>query len=644
MVLAAAHASGVLSKDLTVVLPETVLPAKLEKIKSYLINVILHGAETGLAEKHAQHLAASGEYTYISPYNDLDIVADKERLESKSWSNAFNPQITICGVSATNSQALAKSISSGRVVEAHHFPTLAEAVAGGLDEDTVTLALAQSVVDHVIKCEENDILSALKTIAFHENMIMEGSAALALAGYNKYADRLAGQTSVILLCGANICVDGRTATITTSLNSALTQFRHPANPRLLWADALCINQKDTAEKTVQVQLMADVYRYAVQVLVWLGPDADGLEEFFPTVYAASRFISVIEARYNSEPEGAIELQRQMMRLSWEPILELFLWPWFTRKWVVQEVALPKHVVMCYGNLWFPFHTLGMITLALVDWPVSAGLVAQWDKKYFTGLFNAYFLHSVHRNKVNNCGDQEDILSCLVWTKLIQCSVPHDHIYGLLGLLDTFGASLKPDYQCSPADAFARFAIWNLVEEERPEVLCIPSKPDGQIILPSWVPDLSNMQDIHPIANHTLRLFSAGGQQAPQFTVSADRKILSCLGRIIVTIENYTCCVSKMQLPEEIPESLACERLAAENMGGLPYNDNGSNDGNAHGKTRLPPDRFEQFRRTMPCGFHFSDGGYHRPKPSVGTTLARYFDLLGDSCSESRYKQFGSVLW
>ncbi|CAH0051648.1 unnamed protein product [Clonostachys solani] len=463
-----------------------------------------------------------------------------------------------------------------------------------------------------------------------------------------------------------ICVDGSTARITASLHSALAQFRHPTDPRLLWADALCINQKDTAEKTVQVQLMADIYRYAAQVLVWLGPDAEGLEEFLPTLHGASELISAIEARYNTEPEAAIEMQRGMMRLAWEPILELFLRPWFTRKWVVQEVALAKHVVMCCGNLWFPFHTLGMVTLALVEWPVSAGLMAQWNKKYFTGLFNAYFLYSVHRKNVNKCEDQEDILSFLVRTKLFHCSVPHDHIYGLLGLLDTFGASLKPDYQCSAADAFSHFAIWNLVEEQRPEVLCIASKPDGQIGLPSWVPDLSNMQDIHPIANHTLRLFSAGGQQPPKFTVSADRKLLSCQGKIIDTIENYTYSVSEMPLPEEIPECLvrrkvsrykvqsacrtlywlqACERLAAENMAGLLYNDEGNDDGDAHRKTRLRSDRFEQFWRTILCGVHFSDGGYHRPKTSVGTTFARYFDLLRDSCSESRYKQVkGSELW
>ncbi|KAL0939963.1 threonine dehydratase catabolic [Colletotrichum truncatum] len=227
--IGAACAGQTLSRDVTVVLPETVVQAKLEKIKSYGIDVILHGEETGLAEQHAQQLAASGAFTYISPYNDFDIVAGQgtiglEILEQCSQVDnifismgggglisgigsvikAFSPLTQIYGVSATNSKALAESMTAGRVVETEHLPTLAEAVAGGLDEDTITLPIAKAVVDHVIECDENEISAALRTMAFGENMIVEGSAALALAGFNKVAQGLAGQTSVILLCGSNV--------------------------------------------------------------------------------------------------------------------------------------------------------------------------------------------------------------------------------------------------------------------------------------------------------------------------------------------------------------------------------------------------------------------------------------------------------
>ncbi|KAK1658978.1 putative threonine dehydratase [Colletotrichum godetiae] len=232
--IGAAHAAHALNRALTVVLPETVFPAKLAKIKSYGATVILHGAETGLAEQHAQQLAASGEYTYISPYNDPLVVAGQgtialEILEQTaaqgipqldnifiamgggglisgigSVLKSFAPNVRIFGVSAANSQALAESILAGKVVETEHLPTLAEAVAGGMDEDSITLPLAREVVDRVVECSEGEIADAMRRIAVEENMIVEGAAALALAGFEKVKEEVGGQTSVVLLCGGNV--------------------------------------------------------------------------------------------------------------------------------------------------------------------------------------------------------------------------------------------------------------------------------------------------------------------------------------------------------------------------------------------------------------------------------------------------------
>ena len=92
---------------------------------------------------------------------------------------------------------------AGRVVETEHLDTLADGVAGGMDEDSLTLPLAIAVVDEVISCTEAEIASALKDLAFKENQIVEGAAALALAGFLKVAERCKGQTNVVVLCGAN---------------------------------------------------------------------------------------------------------------------------------------------------------------------------------------------------------------------------------------------------------------------------------------------------------------------------------------------------------------------------------------------------------------------------------------------------------
>jgi hypothetical protein len=51
--------------------------------------------------------------------------------------------------------------------------------------------------------------------------------------------------------------------------------------RLIWADAVCINQADDEEKSWQVRMMGDVYRNADRVLIWLGLAEDGSIPFYP---------------------------------------------------------------------------------------------------------------------------------------------------------------------------------------------------------------------------------------------------------------------------------------------------------------------------------------------------------------------------
>jgi threonine dehydratase len=225
--IASAQAATSIGQALTVVLPETVAKAKLERIRSYNVNVVLHGAESGLAELHAQEQAAARGLVYVSPYNDAEIVAGQGTIglelieQSEGIDNifiamgggliggigavlkSFSPGTRIYGVAAQNSAALAASMIAGRVVETQHHDTLADGVAGGMDGDSITLPLAVSVVDEVVTCTEGEIASALRDLAFKENQIVEGAAALALAGFLKVSDRCRGQRNVVVLCGAN---------------------------------------------------------------------------------------------------------------------------------------------------------------------------------------------------------------------------------------------------------------------------------------------------------------------------------------------------------------------------------------------------------------------------------------------------------
>lgn len=226
--IAASRAAALTGQDLTVVLPETVARAKLAKIEGFGVKVILHGAESGAAEAHAARLAASGEYTYVSPYNDAAVIAGQgtcglelldqaEKIDTVFVAmggggliggigavlKAFSPKTRVVGVAAENSAALAASIRAGHVVETEHRDTLADGVAGGMDADSLTLPLALEVIDQVVTCDEAEIAAALKLLAQEETLLVEGAAALALAGALQIGAELRGKTAVVVLCGAN---------------------------------------------------------------------------------------------------------------------------------------------------------------------------------------------------------------------------------------------------------------------------------------------------------------------------------------------------------------------------------------------------------------------------------------------------------
>lgn len=85
--------------------------------------------------------------------------------------------------------------------------------------------------------------------------------------------------------------------LTSSIADALRRLRLPDRTRAIWADQICVNQKDKAERSQQVKLMGSLYRSTHRVLVWLGRDPganagrmrrliDGLDELFSRAVGA----------------------------------------------------------------------------------------------------------------------------------------------------------------------------------------------------------------------------------------------------------------------------------------------------------------------------------------------------------------------
>src|SRR5437016_725887 len=72
-----------------------------------------------------------------------------------------------------------------------------------------------------------------------------------------------------------ITCNGRTIFITVNLHKALRRTRCTDRPRILWVDAICINQRNNKECSYHVSFMNKIYDKAKRVLVFMGDDQDG---------------------------------------------------------------------------------------------------------------------------------------------------------------------------------------------------------------------------------------------------------------------------------------------------------------------------------------------------------------------------------
>lgn len=125
---------------------------------------------------------------------------------------------------------------------------------------------------------------------------------------------------------------------------ALKALRLRMGTRLLWIDAICINQNDLAERSSQVRMMARIFASASSTLIYVGKHT-------PSSLIVFRELS--EAAY-----GCIERCSYCNRF--EPVRgrpsnvviqgleELIHRPWFRRVWVLQEsfVSRERHIIMC----------------------------------------------------------------------------------------------------------------------------------------------------------------------------------------------------------------------------------------------------------------------------------------------------------
>ena len=93
--------------------------------------------------------------------------------------------------------------------------------------------------------------------------------------------------------------DGTELAVTQNLDAALSLLRHRQFARVLWVDAICIDQANKKEKEHQIQFMPAIYARARSVLVWLGEAQDDSDRVLELIWAAGERPAAQNAEYAS---------------------------------------------------------------------------------------------------------------------------------------------------------------------------------------------------------------------------------------------------------------------------------------------------------------------------------------------------------
>ena len=225
-----AHGAKALGIPGTIVLPNGVSEAKLAGLKLSGLELIFHGEDSGESETYARKLARERRNRYISPYNDLKVIAGQSTIglemtedQPKGFDSVFVSvgggglisgiagvlksqfeKVHVVGCSPRNSCVMATSVKEGRVTNGPSLPTLSDGTAGGVDEDAVTFPFCQKLVDEWCLVSEEEIAHAMRLIFDAHSMVIEGAAGVAVASFLKSAKRCRGERVAIVLCGGRV--------------------------------------------------------------------------------------------------------------------------------------------------------------------------------------------------------------------------------------------------------------------------------------------------------------------------------------------------------------------------------------------------------------------------------------------------------
>ena len=361
-----------------------------------------------------------------------------------------------------------------------------------------------------------------------------------------------------------IIVNDSRLEISSNLYELLHARRSVFYDRVIWVDALCIDQGNNEEKETQLSKMRDIYLNAHRVVAWLGDP-------FDASMAVDMMVAISNRTYVRK-EGPLQFLSAWDRKSpgWKAFMKLVESPYFKRAWIFQESGLGYDLQFYIGGQYIrPDIVYDAIKMLILP-EVKATVCAE------NGWRSADALDGISSWQIGFCLRDWDpkkrydpdrvislglLLSCTV---RLQATRAVDKVYALQGISNSAVAwSIVPDYESSAGEVFRLTAQKLLESEDDAEYVLPHAGIRNSAGSPSWAPDwemesksntallsihvppgiekLARMEGVNvDLAAIALgHKYAAGGSSKPSFKVDQTGKKLQTEAAVVATILHTT---------------------------------------------------------------------------------------------------------
>ena len=215
-----------------IIMPESTPLTKVNGVKHYGAQVILHGTNYDEAYAHAIKYSKEHSLTFIHPFEDEEVIAGQgtiglEVLEKckndldivivpvggggliagiATAIKSINPKIKVIGVSASGAPAFKESFDKKTAIDSVSVRTIADGIAVR-DTSEITLAYALENVDDIISVDDEEIASAILYLLEKQKLVVEGAGAVGVAAllHNKIPN-IKGKKIATIISGGNVDV------------------------------------------------------------------------------------------------------------------------------------------------------------------------------------------------------------------------------------------------------------------------------------------------------------------------------------------------------------------------------------------------------------------------------------------------------